>query len=50
MPVRFVMEGSLASLYGMVCAMCVCGAWMMVDLAVSSLISMIVWLTAWIHV
>lgn len=50
MPARFVMEGSLTSLYGMVCVVCICGVWMMVGLVVSSLINMSAWLIPWMHV
>ena len=50
MQARFVMEGGMASLYGMVCAMCICGTWMMVGLVVSSLASMYGWLFPWTQV
>jgi hypothetical protein len=50
MPARFVMEGGLASLYGMVCVVCICGVWMMVGLVVSSLSNMSAWLIPWMHV
>ena len=29
MPLRFVVEGDLASLYRMVCVTCMCGTWVM---------------------
>lgn len=43
-PMRLVVEGGIANLYGMVWAICICGVGVMACTIVTSLVSMYVWL------